>query len=500
MSKKINGILLMIVGVVLMVFSLAADSMGIGDGSGINGAQILVAVFGFILIIIGLWLFTLNKQLPLEKINPFIKKSTSQRIFIALLILGLGVAAIFFFNNLFPRIDIEEGKLNNKDFYLPYSGGIGGDFRLGIYRPPQMLLDGVNIYETRATIYPPFVNLFFMPLQLFEEFDAYIFFVIILFFTNILSVGLAAVLFKEVLLDRLGLAKDASMLIALFLFFAMLIYTLTSYSFMLMVDRANYDSIAILLALLAVYLSIKKPESLWLQVILLSIATHLKIYPAVLFIILFLKHGKKMILPAVLVNIVLLLSLGLNNAWLFFQNMFRFTESSFNFAISNHSGDFYARFLVRRLPKVKALFPVFSYLFKYLPVVIWGVSCYYIIRNLKFEKRALMILMVSIPLMCMFPAVSHDYKLIIMSISFVIMTGLSIYKVITTSRLWDYGLLAVILVLLFFIGRSFVLLPASMALLMVKYPFLLTTAILMLMIVYHLKEDDRSIAAAEPAG
>ena len=65
MSKKTIGVLLIILGVVVLVVSLAADGLGIGGMPGFGWKQILGTVVGVIVALGGVWL-ALNK--PNQKV------------------------------------------------------------------------------------------------------------------------------------------------------------------------------------------------------------------------------------------------------------------------------------------------------------------------------------------------------------------------------------------------------------------------------------------------
>ena len=56
MSKRTMGFILIGLGVVGLVVSLAADVLGIGSYPGINGAQILGAVVSLLVAVVGVWL------------------------------------------------------------------------------------------------------------------------------------------------------------------------------------------------------------------------------------------------------------------------------------------------------------------------------------------------------------------------------------------------------------------------------------------------------------
>ena len=106
-------------------------------------------------------------------------------------------------------------------------------------------------------------------------------------------------------------------------------FTFTSYPFLFSIERGNYDIIALLFTLVSIDLLIRTQKTLWLQVILLSIAIHLKIYPAALLILLFFKHGKKIFLPVLVVNGAFLFILGPQNAITFLQIVMNSIEKGF---------------------------------------------------------------------------------------------------------------------------------------------------------------------------
>jgi hypothetical protein len=56
MSKRTMGIILIALGAVGVVVSLAADVLGLGTYPGINGAQLLGAVIGLVLAAAGGWM------------------------------------------------------------------------------------------------------------------------------------------------------------------------------------------------------------------------------------------------------------------------------------------------------------------------------------------------------------------------------------------------------------------------------------------------------------
>ena len=55
MSKRTIGILIIVVGVLLVVASLAADLIGIGSGGGLGWKQLLGAGVGVLVVAAGVW-------------------------------------------------------------------------------------------------------------------------------------------------------------------------------------------------------------------------------------------------------------------------------------------------------------------------------------------------------------------------------------------------------------------------------------------------------------
>ncbi len=53
-GKKTGGIVLLVVGIVILVLSLLADPIGLGAGQGFGYKQIVGAVIGVIVTIVGL--------------------------------------------------------------------------------------------------------------------------------------------------------------------------------------------------------------------------------------------------------------------------------------------------------------------------------------------------------------------------------------------------------------------------------------------------------------
>lgn len=488
MARKTVGLLLLSAGMLLILLVAGIELFAKGSEPGFGIVQRLGIILGVFCMAIGLWLSFLHKTIKLEKINPTIHLPGSRRMYAALLILGLGLTGIYLANNIYSRIDMEKESFVCINYFHEAANHVGSDFRTGIYRPPKAELHHENIYLSGLSNYPPFTILFFTPLQLFSEDTAYVIIVALLTLANIGALLLSTFLARDILLTRLNLESSNILAIATALFITMLFYTISGYPFMFSIERGNYDSIAIFYAILGIYLMVKKPESLWWQIICISIAAHLKMYPAALFIVLLYKHGRKMIIPSMLVNGIMLLSLGYKNAVWFIEIMIDYTLAP-EVWVGNHSGFSFANYLMEKLPDLVIYSAVLKNLFSFLPVILWVISIYYCAKHLKQDVGFVLLTMTSIPLMCTLPTVSHDYKLVVLHPAVLMFVSLLVYKIILSSRLWDYLQLIFVMVLSLLISRSYVIIADPYWLISNKYPLILLLSIMMLVNIYYLKRD-----------
>ncbi len=63
MSRKMIGVVFLILGVVVLLVSLAADALGIGNVPGFGWKQILGAVVGAVVVLGGVWLVWSKRDL-----------------------------------------------------------------------------------------------------------------------------------------------------------------------------------------------------------------------------------------------------------------------------------------------------------------------------------------------------------------------------------------------------------------------------------------------------
>jgi len=211
------------------------------------------------------------------------------RLSVGLLILGIGFSFMLLINNVLSTINTKTWHYEKLEA-IPAESPIGIDFRLGSYQTARALVDSgftqIRMDGVYYSIYPPLFNLLSLPYLLFSENNAYLIQVVLLFLTNLSCLVLVSLMTKEFVLSNIKVENKYLSILVSFIFITLLIYTFSSYGFLFSIERGNTDIFALFFSLLAIWIFLKYPEKIWIQVILLSIAAHLKIYPSVLFLLL----------------------------------------------------------------------------------------------------------------------------------------------------------------------------------------------------------------------
>ncbi len=453
------------------ITSLLFEGKSFGD-YGLVAQFGLLVVYTTIFIVLFLALFSLlSKFFPntLKKIEQVLDHWTEKglqdvkkRIFIALLVLSIGFGVVILVNEVLSRINVTEWRYEVPQ-EIPLMLPVGWDLRIGSYQPALNLVQS-NFTQiapdgTYYSIYPPFVSFINILYLLFDENTAYLWHIGFLFFAHIACIAIAAWMIKEFVFSNLGLEKIYTDMLAIFLFFAILIYTLSSYSFMFVIERGQTDIIALLFSMLAILCLIKRPDNIWLQVILLSIATHLKIYPVVLFFVLLRKHGRKLILPAVIVNLAMLFILGPKMTYDFLLSLTSGSGLGAGIGnrwtwIGNHSAYAFADYMARTSSNYRLALYILWPICTLIPFELWFVTTYTLLKKYT-ALNAVLYLMVSISLMDLFPTISMDYKLVILSPVALLLIGLILKRIIQQPRWFDYFQLLLVMLILLLIGRAY---------------------------------------------
>ena len=161
---------------------------------------------------------------------------------------------------------------------------------------------------------------------------------LVLFAANVMCLLMAIALWRRSRNFSEDKGATARALIELPLLVLVGVALFSGFPFLFSFERGNIDVLAMLLALGAFLVLASPPERMWLQIVLLSLAIHIKAYPALLLLPLFIVHRRRMLLPSLLVNVALLLCLGPTNAIGFVNSLVRFYKPIV--WVGNHSAVF----------------------------------------------------------------------------------------------------------------------------------------------------------------
>jgi hypothetical protein len=406
-----------------------------------------------------------------------LKKDLNQRALLILIILVLGFLTIFMVNNVITHLNTATWTYEEVEVF-PHYPPTGNDFRVGYYWPAEFLIrshfSAIGPESSYPSNYPPLVALTSLPYVLFDAMTSYVIHVVLLILANLACLWMAVLLVKKFILDQTGLDPVMVKLVSTLLFFLTTIFVFSSYFFAYSMERGNTDIFAMFYCLLAVWVLIKQPNKVWLQVILLSVAVHFKIYPVVLFALLLFKHGKKVILPALVVNLVFLFCLGPKMALAFIQsfssggegvgignswsNVANHASYSFSIGIDPSSGETLST----------TFFLIWAVAFL-IPLLIWGISAISLVLKKYSPEEAVYFFMVSVPLMNLLPTVSMDYKLVILGSAICLLLGLIIKQFVQKFSWVDLLQMVLALGVLLMLSRSYAFIDKGLVLIRNKY-------------------------------
>jgi len=188
------------------------------------------------------------------------------------------------------------------------------------------------------------------------------------------------------------------------------LWLLTSYGFMYEMERGNIDLFALFFSLLAVWLMIELPRSPWWPALALAVAINLKLYPGVLLLLLLWRYRWKAVIPALVTNVVLLLIAGPRNLLDLVSGQSTVQGNARALWWGNHSAAALANVLhvLHGYPRL----PLYA-LFLLVPVVLWAVTMYVVIRRGWSVRSAVLAAAACVPVMSVAPSISHDYKLVL---------------------------------------------------------------------------------------
>jgi hypothetical protein len=272
---KKTGYFITGLGTLITLLCLAIDLFGIGK-AGIQSAQLLGIQIGVVIALFGLGLVNINSQKEkslVDGVSKFFGKFLNAPI-LTWLLLGFFVTYLLFF--IFPVFFNSTSRMFYFFRYIPDQYPIGGDLLYNTSAIHEWLL-GHNPYSITGHFYPPLYHVVFAPILLLGYPNNYYL---------LTSITIASLVFMTFVLPfLLGKSRDEAVL----LFF--LLTGLFSYGLQFELERGQFNVIALMLCVSAIYLFYYHPEFRYLAYFIFSVSIHLKLYPAI-FIVMFVKDWK----------------------------------------------------------------------------------------------------------------------------------------------------------------------------------------------------------------
>jgi hypothetical protein len=303
------------------------------------------------------------------------------------------------------------------------------DFK-AVHNYAVSLRSGFDNYSSQYNIYPPFVTLAYLPLSFFPANIAYqIFCIILLCF--LFSLVYALLSEKGNLIipceNRITCKTILSLLIVYILF--------QTYPVNFAFERGNYDIIAASFAVFSLLAMTKK--SVIVSAGWLAISTQLKIYPAILIIMLFARFGWKSVWYFALFNVLLLFTLGIPGFEKFVSTMSAFAVKPMLWP-GNHSLFSFYRALKQEYFSEMSIM-LYQSIFAFLSLIAFAILLYvFVFRYLRstkllraniigtsgityFSGMEIGIIGTCFCIMSLIPTTSHDYNLVVQIIPLILL-------------------------------------------------------------------------------
>jgi hypothetical protein len=169
------------------------------------------------------------------------------------------------------------------------------------------------------------------------------------------------------------------------------------------------------------------------------------------------------------INLVLLFILGFQNAIGFLNIIFFNNTSLRSLWVGNHSGYSFAYQLGLWSPMVANHLPLVQGIFTLIPILIWALAVFQIVRKKCTDERILSLTVITLPLMNLIPTISHDYKLALLSPFVIILLAIVLDRIVHSPDWIEYLQLGFVLIALLMIGRSYKLFSSEFYIFENKY-------------------------------
>jgi hypothetical protein len=369
---------------------------------------------------------------------------------------------------------------------LPLVSPTGIDFRDGLYSPARA-------FSTARSGWPPLTLLLGRPFTLVSFSTGYAIQVGVLVALAVVAAVLSAQLATRAACpsDMPGPGRTVGApLIALVMGF----WLMTSYGFMFAVERGNIDLYALVFCLLAVWLMIRLPGSAWPPAAALAVAVGLKLYPAILLVVIFWRYRRRALLPVVVTTLVVFLVGGPANLRSSFATLNSLQVDHGGLGLWNSSAASLAYLLRGNTSWAPSWI---EYPLLVVPLSLWAITLLVLVRRGRSDRRIVLAAAACVPPMSIVPAISIDYRLVLCVFPLAVLAA-----VVATMRrhpgvVWTvlFGALAFCMI---FLGRSSQLVAPSLQ--ASKYTFLVLVQALLLIVVLMTDTQGREAAPAGSRG
>ena len=350
------------------------------------------------------------------------------------------VAALVLVNVALAWIDLDKW-VWRAPAYFPHTNPIGTDFRHGSYLAAQQ-------FSNAASGWPPFTVVLSLPYLLLGPDVAYVVHTCVLLTLNIAALGLAVAVVRTRDGDDVPLCGRASAHAGQ-LAPAFAAWLFVSFGFLLSIERGNFDAFAAFFAMLGLWAMVRRPAGVWLPAIAFSFAAEIKVYPAVLLLLVIWRFRWKSVLPLIVVNLVLAFSAGPENLLNYFRAMTKAMAQGAGWA-GNSSAMSFSTWVDWLHPRYLPHLPVA--LLMAIPIALFLCTGWRLWRRRDHASSVLM-LCAMVPVMCLLPSISHDYKVVLFAGPAVLLCGVLMRHIGYHGSAEPWSMLLALCVGLFFIAR-----------------------------------------------
>jgi len=350
---------------------------------------------------------------------------------------------------------------------LPRARPLGVDFRDGLYDPARA-------FSTVHSGWPPLTLLLGRPFTLVSLSTGYDIQVCVLVALALVAVVLSARLaVKAACADDLPGRKVDAPLVGL----VMGLWLLTSYGFMYEIDRGNIDLYALVFSLLAVWLTIRSSRSAWLPAAVLALAIGLKLYPAILLVMLFWRYRWRALLPVVVTTAVALLIAG--------PAALRHSLAALSSLQAGVHAEWWGQDSATAMAHVLRDHTGWApswvgYPLLIVPLALWAVTMVTLVRRGWNDRNAVLAAAACVPPMAIVPAVSNDYKLVLCVLPLAVLAVVVATMERAPAAAWAVLFGAVAFLMIFLARSTIVVAPSLQA---SKYTLLVALQVLLLVVV-----------------